>query len=63
MGIVNAETPTYAVDMAITLFVADSPGALATVIGVLVEVPVMPSVCNVCNRTRGCFGEMSMEIG
>jgi hypothetical protein len=23
---------------------------------VLVEVPVMLSVCNVCNRTRGWFG-------
>jgi ACR3 family arsenite transporter len=28
---------------------------LATVVGVLVEVPVMLSVCSVCNRTRGWF--------
>jgi arsenite transporter len=28
---------------------------LATVVGVLVEVPVMLSVCNVCNRTRGWY--------
>ena len=42
--------------VAITLFGADSGAALATVVGVLVEVPVMLSVCNVCNRTRGWFG-------
>lgn len=45
-----------AVAVAITLFGADSPAALATVVGVLVEVPVMLSVCRVCNRTRGWFG-------
>jgi ACR3 family arsenite transporter len=47
-----------AVAVAITLFGADSPAALATVVGVLVEVPVMLSVCNVCNRTRGWFGRI-----
>ncbi|MBI5385528.1 MAG: ACR3 family arsenite efflux transporter [Verrucomicrobia bacterium] len=41
-----------AVAVAITLFGADSPAALATVVGVLVEVPVMLSVCKVCNQTR-----------
>jgi ACR3 family arsenite transporter len=46
-----------AVAVAITLFGADSPAALATVVGVLVEVPVMLSVCNVCNRTRGWFSQ------
>src|SRR5512140_329319 len=46
-----------AVAVAITLFGADSPAALATVVGVLVEVPVMLSVCNVCNRTRTWFGK------
>jgi len=30
---------------------------MATVVGVLIEVPVMLAVCNVCNRTRGWFGE------
>jgi hypothetical protein len=45
-----------AVAVAITLFGSDSPAALATVVGVLVEAPVMLSVCNVCNRTRGWFG-------
>lgn len=44
-----------AVAVAITLFGADSGAALATVVGVLVEVPVMLSVCNFCNRTRHCF--------
>ena len=44
-----------AVAVAITLFGANSGAALATVVGVLVEVPVMLSVCNVCNRTRGWF--------
>ena len=44
-----------AVAVAIALFGADSPAALATVVGVLVEVPVMLSVCNVCNRTRGWY--------
>src|SRR5512142_772924 len=44
-----------AVAVAITLFGADSPAALATVVGVLVEVPVMLSVCKVCNRTRQWF--------
>ncbi|MEI7958859.1 MAG: ACR3 family arsenite efflux transporter [Verrucomicrobiota bacterium] len=45
-----------AVAVAITLFGPASPAALATVVGVLVEVPVMLSVCNVCNRTRHWFG-------
>jgi arsenite transporter len=44
-----------AVAVAITLFGADSGAALATVVGVLVEVPVMLSVCSVCNRTRHWF--------
>jgi ACR3 family arsenite transporter len=44
-----------AVAVAITLFGADSPAALATVVGVVVEVPVMLSVCTACNRTRFWF--------
>jgi len=44
-----------AVATAITLFGPESGAALATVVGVLVEVPVMLSVCSVCNRTRGWF--------
>jgi ACR3 family arsenite transporter len=46
-----------AVAVAITLFGADSPAALATVVGVLVEVPVMLSVCNLCNRSRGWYNQ------
>ena len=44
-----------AVAVAITLFGPGSGAALATVVGVLVEVPVMLSVCNACNRTRHWF--------
>jgi ACR3 family arsenite transporter len=44
-----------AVATAIALFGPGSGAALATVVGVLVEVPVMLSVCSVCNRTRDWF--------
>lgn len=44
-----------AVATAIALFGPDSGAALATVVGVLVEVPVMLSVCSFCNRTRHWF--------
>ena len=44
-----------AVATAIALFGAESGAALATVVGVLVEVPVMLSVCAACNRTRHWF--------
>ncbi len=44
-----------AVATAIALFGPGSGAALATVVGVLVEVPVMLSVCGVCNRTRHWF--------
>jgi ACR3 family arsenite transporter len=44
-----------AVATAIALFGPESGAALATVVGVLVEVPVMLSVCAVCNRTRQWF--------
>jgi len=46
-----------AVAVAITLFGADSPAALATVVGVLVEVPVMLSVCKLCNQSRGWYNQ------
>jgi ACR3 family arsenite transporter len=46
-----------AVATAIALFGPGSGAALATVVGVLVEVPVMLSVCTACNRTRGWFPE------
>lgn len=44
-----------AVATAITLYGPESGAALATVVGVLVEVPVMLSVCAFCNRTRSWF--------
>lgn len=44
-----------AVATSIALFGPSSGAALATVVGVLVEVPVMLSVCSVCNRTRHWF--------
>jgi ACR3 family arsenite transporter len=44
-----------AVATAIALFGPESGAALATVVGVLIEVPAMLSVCAVCNRTRHWF--------
>jgi ACR3 family arsenite transporter len=44
-----------AVATAIALFGPESGAALTTVVGVLVEVPVMLSVCAFCNRTRHWF--------
>ncbi len=44
-----------AVAVAISLFGLNSPAALATVVGVLVEVPVMLSLVALANRTRHWF--------
>ena len=44
-----------AVAAAITLFGFDSGAALATVVGVLVEVPVMLSVVSIVNASRGWY--------
>ncbi len=44
-----------AVAVAISLFGLHSGAALATVVGVLVEVPVMLSLCRFANSTRGWF--------
>jgi ACR3 family arsenite transporter len=44
-----------AVATAIALFGPESGAALATVVGVLIEVPVMLSVCAACKRTRHWF--------
>jgi ACR3 family arsenite transporter len=52
-----------AVAVAITLFGANSGAALATVVGVLVEVPVMLSVCRFCNQTSHWFVESKTETG
>jgi ACR3 family arsenite transporter len=50
-----------AVATAIALFGPQSGAALATVVGVLVEVPVMLSVCAACNRTRHWFSPCQRE--
>jgi len=44
-----------AVATAIALYGPESGAALATVVGVLVEVPVMLSVCRFCLATRSWF--------
>lgn len=46
-----------AVAVAISLFGLNSGAALATVVGVLVEVPVMLTLVAFANRTRGAFPE------
>ena len=51
-----------AVATAIALFGPESGAALATVVGVLVEVPVMLSVCHFCNMTREWFPEEPTPI-
>jgi ACR3 family arsenite transporter len=48
---------------AIALFGPESGAALATVVGVLIEVPVMLSVCSVCQRTRHWFPEPDGAAG
>jgi ACR3 family arsenite transporter len=50
-----------AVAVAITLFGPSSGAALACVVGVLVEVPVMLSVCNICNRSRTWYCQVLPE--
>ena len=40
---------------AITLFGLDSGAALATVVGVLIEVPVMLLVVRIVNRSKGWY--------
>lgn len=52
-----------AVATSIALFGPGSGAALATVVGVLIEVPVMLSVCAVCNRTRHWFPEPIRAVG
>jgi ACR3 family arsenite transporter len=49
-----------AVATAIALFGPGSGAALATVVGVLVEVPVMLSVCAACNRTKHWFPQQAV---
>jgi arsenite transporter len=51
-----------AVATSTALFGPGSGAALATVVGVLIEVPVMPSVCRVRNRTRHWFPVTAAQI-
>jgi ACR3 family arsenite transporter len=51
-----------AVAAAISLFGFNSGAALATVVGVLVEVPVMLSVVAIVNRTRGWYEKESLKL-
>ena len=50
-----------AVATAVSLFGLTSGATLATVVGVLVEVPVMLSVCSFCNRTRDWFSAPAVQ--
>jgi ACR3 family arsenite transporter len=52
-----------AVATAIALYGPGSGAALATVVGVLVEVPVMLSVCRLCVGTRGWFEPAVAGVG
>lgn len=51
-----------AVAVAISLFGLNSGAALATVVGVLVEVPVMLSLVAIANMTSHYFKERSAEV-
>ncbi|MGE4283373.1 MAG: arsenic resistance protein, partial [Clostridia bacterium] len=50
-----------AVAVAISLFGPTSPVALATIVGVLVEVPVMLALVRIANNTRGWFTTLKQE--
>ena len=56
-----------AVAVAISVFGLNSGATLATVVGVLVEVPVMLALVKIANRTRGAFekrsGRQEVETG
>lgn len=49
------------VAVAISLFGASSPVALATIVGVLVEVPVMLTLVKIANSTKGWFSASSLD--
>ncbi|MGF6990044.1 ACR3 family arsenite transporter [Lachnospiraceae bacterium PF1-21] len=49
------------VAVAIALFGTQSPVALATIVGVLVEVPVMLTLVRIANKTKGWFPQERMQ--
>ena len=51
-----------AVAVAISLFGLESGAALATVVGVLVEVPVMLSLVRIANRTKTYFSSLQYQL-
>jgi ACR3 family arsenite transporter len=51
-----------AVAVAISLFGLDSGATLATVVGVLVEVPVMLTLVGIANRTTHWFPELEVSL-
>jgi len=51
------------VAVAISLFGLNSGAALATVVGVLVEVPVMLSLVAIVNRTQHWFAPAAAQAG
>ena len=51
-----------AVAVAISLFGLESGAALATVVGVLVEVPVMLMLVRIANKTKNYFSVMALEM-
>jgi len=50
------------VAVAIALFGLDSPAVLATVVGVLTEVPVMLILVKIANKTKGHFKSEAREV-
>ncbi|MBN2559207.1 MAG: arsenic resistance protein, partial [Clostridia bacterium] len=52
-----------AVAVAISVFGLQSPAALVTIVGVLVEVPVMLTLVRIANKTRGWFPGDSVMAG
>ena len=61
-GLMKVLKVEHSVAAPIALFGPQSGAALATVVGVLVEVPVMLSVCAACNRTRHWFLPCQNEV-
>ena len=51
-----------AIATAATLFGLSSGAALATVVGVLIEVPVMLMLVSICRRTCGLFSECELNL-